>query len=320
MYHYVRDLKKSRFPSIKGLDVALFKEQLLYFQKHYQFITAKELVDAIYNGGELPPKALLLTFDDAYLDHFTNVFPLLDEMGVQGIFFAPVKAIMNHEVLTVNKIHHILAVCETKLGELLGQLKRMLAPWEGYVGVKTFDEYFAELAVANRWDPKEVIFFKRMLQTALPLPLRTLIANQLFEQYVTSDEVAFSQELYMSEVQLKCMARNGMVIGSHGYDHFWLSSLAREKQEEELCKSLKFLHNIGVDDETLSIGYPYGSYNEDTLTLACEMGFKLGFTCQVDIASTNLKDSTASLTIPRFDTNDFPKNADAAVNEWYEKA
>lgn len=315
MYHYVRDLKKSRFPSIKGLDVALFKEQLLYFQKHYQFITAKELVDAIYNGGELPPKALLLTFDDAYLDHFTNVFPLLDEMGVQGIFFAPVKAIMNHEVLTVNKIHHILAVCETKLSELLGQLKRMLAPWEGYVGVKTYDEYFAELAVANRWDCKEVIFFKRMLQTALPLPLRTLIANQLFEQYVTSDEQTFSRELYMSEEQLKCMIRHGMIVGSHGYDHFWLSSLPRERQEAELRQSLAFLHELGVDEKTLSIGYPYGAYNDDTLSLAQEIGFKLGFTCQVEIASTRMLNSTDSLIIPRFDTNDFPKDSNAAVNE-----
>ena len=28
MYHYVRDLKNSRYPDIKGLDVSLFKEQI----------------------------------------------------------------------------------------------------------------------------------------------------------------------------------------------------------------------------------------------------------------------------------------------------
>ena len=319
MYHYVRDLKFTRYPAIKGLDQRLFKVQLQYFKKHYNFITAEQLVDAMYDGGDLPRKALLLTFDDAYLDHFANVFPLLDEMGIQGIFFAPVKAILNHEVLTVNKIHHILAVCETKLDELLSQLKRMLAPWEGTVGVKKYDEYFKELAVANRWDCKEVIFFKRMLQTTLPLPLRSQIANQLFEQYVTSDEQAFSRELYMSEDQLKCMIRHGMIVGSHGYDHFWLSSISRERQEAELRQSLAFLHELGVDDRTLSIGYPYGDYNDETLSLAKDMGFKLGFTCQVEIASTSLGKSTDSLIIPRLDTNDFPKDANADVNEWFEK-
>ncbi len=29
MYHYVRDLKNTRYPAIKGLDLQLFKEQLM---------------------------------------------------------------------------------------------------------------------------------------------------------------------------------------------------------------------------------------------------------------------------------------------------
>lgn len=29
MYHYTRDLKHSRYPEIKGLDVSLFREQLI---------------------------------------------------------------------------------------------------------------------------------------------------------------------------------------------------------------------------------------------------------------------------------------------------
>ena len=35
MYHYVRDLKNSRFPGIKGLELDLFKEQIEYLHKHY---------------------------------------------------------------------------------------------------------------------------------------------------------------------------------------------------------------------------------------------------------------------------------------------
>lgn len=31
MYHYVRDLKYSRYPEIKGLDYKLFKEQIDFF-------------------------------------------------------------------------------------------------------------------------------------------------------------------------------------------------------------------------------------------------------------------------------------------------
>lgn len=316
MYHYVRDLQNTRYPAIKGLDVRLFREQLAYFKKHYNFVTAAQLIDSYENGTELPPKSLLLTFDDAYLDHYTCAFPLLDEYKAQGLFFVPVKAIMNHEVLIVNKIHHVLAVCDKDINGLVKQVKGLLAPYEGKDDVQTFEYYFDKLAVANRFDCKEVIFIKRLLQVELQEPVRSAIINQLFNQYVTDDEGAFSRELYMSEDQLKCMQRNGMIIGSHGYDHFWLGSLPKEEQLSEMTRSVDFLKNLGVDMNTLSIGYPYGSHNEDTLDIARGFGFKLGFTTKVDIATTECE----CLTIPRLDTNDFPKDASADVNEWFNKA
>lgn len=315
MYHYVRDLQNTRYPAIKGLDIRLFREQLAYFKKHYNFVTAAQVVDAFENGTELPPKSLLFTFDDAYIDHFTNAFPLLDEYGAQGLFFVPVKAIMNHEVLIVNKIHHVLAVCDKHINELVQQVKTLLAPYEGKDVVQTFEYYFDKLAVANRFDCKEVIFIKRLLQVELQEPVRSAIINQLFKKYVSSDEGAFSRELYMSKDQLKCMQRNGMIIGSHGYDHFWLGSLPKEEQLLELTKSVDFLKGLGVDMNTLSIGYPYGSYNEDTLDIARGFGFKLGFTTVVDVATT-IGDP---LTIPRLDTNDFPKESCADINEWFLK-
>lgn len=315
MYHYVRDLQNVRYPAIKGLDVRLFREQLAYFKKHYHFITAAQLIDAYENGTELPPKSLLLTFDDAYIDHYTCAFPLLDEYKVQGLFFVPVKAIMNHEVLIVNKIHHVLAVCDKHINDLVQQVKSLLALYEEKNGVQTFEYYFGKLAVANRFDCKEVIFIKRLLQVELQEPVRSEIINLLFKQYVTDDEGAFSRELYMSEDQLKCMQRNGMIIGSHGYDHFWLGSLPKNEQLTELTKSVDFLKGLGVKMNTLSIGYPYGSHNEDTLNIARGFGFKLGFTTKVDVATA----TGDALTIPRLDTNDFPKDRKAEVNEWYYK-
>ncbi len=315
MYHYVRDLQNSRYPAIKGLDIRLFREQLKYFKKHYNFITAAQLIDAYESGTELPPKSLLLTFDDAYLDHYTYAFPLLDEYKAQGLFFVPVKAIMNHEVLIVNKIHHVLAVCDKNINGLVQQVKTLLAPYEGKDDVQTFDYYFDKLAVASRFDCKEVIFVKRLLQVELQEPVRSAIINQLFAQYVNDDEAAFSRELYLSEDQLRCMKRNGMIIGSHGYDHFWLGSLTKEEQLSELTRSVEFLKGLGVDMHTLSIGYPYGSHNDDTLDIARGFGFKLGFTTKVDVASTE----DNCLMIPRLDTNDFPKDGNAQTNDWFVK-
>ncbi len=50
MYHYVRDLQNSRYPQIKGCDVRLFKEQIKFLQKHYNFVTIEQVINA-YRGG-----------------------------------------------------------------------------------------------------------------------------------------------------------------------------------------------------------------------------------------------------------------------------
>ena len=125
MYHYVRDLQHSRYPNIKGLDITRFREQIEYLKKHYQFIKMEMLIDAIENNCSLPEKSVLLTFDDAYTDHFKYVLPLLKEHKIQGSFFLPVKAITENTVLDVNKIHFILASEENK-SKIVTEIKKEL--------------------------------------------------------------------------------------------------------------------------------------------------------------------------------------------------
>ena len=51
MYHYVRDLPYTRYPKIKGLLTSQFKEQLAYIERHYQFVTVNDCLNAIYSNG-----------------------------------------------------------------------------------------------------------------------------------------------------------------------------------------------------------------------------------------------------------------------------
>lgn len=149
MYHYVRDLANSRYPRIKGLSVEHFKGQLDYLSRHYNFVRIEDIIDA-YNGiGKLPPHPVLLTLDDAYADHFNNVFPILKHRGIQGCFYPPVKAITEHTVLDVNKIHFILASTEDKdLPALLIEIKLLLDKYRDEYNLKSFDEYYKVSQIA----------------------------------------------------------------------------------------------------------------------------------------------------------------------------
>ncbi|MBR4605162.1 MAG: polysaccharide deacetylase family protein [Lachnospiraceae bacterium] len=306
MYHYVRELPYTRYPQINGLKTSLFLEQLLYFKRHYHFVTHRDIIAAIYEGKDLPENAVWLTFDDAYCDHYTNVFPILDKMGIVGAFFPPIKAIINHEVLDVNKIHFILASIQD-MKTLLTDVRTLIDNFKEDYSLESYEYYWQKLAKPNRFDSSEVIFFKRLLQVELNQECRRKMINSLFQKYVTDNEAAFSRELYMNKDQMECMLRHGMCIGSHGYDHYWLDSLTPERQVEEIDSSLDFLKYIGVDIDAWIMCYPYGASNESLLRIIKERGCLLGLTTEVRIA--NMATDNPFL-LPRLDTNDFPKDRD----------
>jgi peptidoglycan/xylan/chitin deacetylase (PgdA/CDA1 family) len=315
-YHYVRDLKYSRYPQIKGLDITFFREQIEYLTTHCRIITMEMLIDAIENNNPLPEKSVLLTFDDAYIDHYQYVFPILSEFKIQGSFYPPVKAITEHTILDVNKIHFILAAEEDKT-KIINEIYKELSKYRGDFNLQSDQYYYLRLAKPNRFDTADVIFIKRLLQVELEETLRKIITKNLFEKIVGINEESFSRELYMNIDQIKCMHRNGMHIGSHGYDHFWLGSLSKEKQRNEIDKSLEFLKTIGCEMQNWTMSYPYGNYNNDTVELLQEYNCKMAFTTEVDLA--DLKSNNRHY-LPRFDTNDIPKDRNTHVDTWYHNA
>ena len=312
MYHYVRNLRHNRYPEIKGLDSDLFKEQISYLKKHYNPVSAYDVMDAQDGGEQLPPKAVLLTFDDGYIDHFNEVYPVLDKNGMSGCFFPPAKCIQENLVLDVNKIHFIMASVPDKY-ILVNYIQEYIDNNRSEYNLESNEWYWSNAAVANRYDPAEVIFIKRLLQRDLPKELRNTLTSELFSKFVSIDEGAFSKELYMDIEQISCLQRNNMYVGSHGFDHYWLNSLTENQQEREIDLSLKFLAKIGAPTDRWMMCYPYGGYNDTTLKLLQSRNCSIGLTTHVGIADTA---SDNPLILPRLDTNDLPKNADATPNEW----
>lgn len=313
MYHYVRDLKHSKYPEIKGLDISLFVEQIDFLKKYYHFITMENLIDAIENNYNLPKKSVLLTFDDAYSDHFNYVFPILEKNNIQGSFFPPAKAITEHSVLDVNKIHFILAT-ESDKSKIITEIKNELNKYRNEYSLETDAYYYEKLAKPNRFDSADVIFIKRLLQVELEESIRKIITNNLFEKIVGINEQTFSKDLYMSIEQLKHLQSNGMHIGSHGYNHFWLGSLSEGEQKKEIEQSISFLNMVGCDISHWTMCYPYGNYNSTTLNILAEHHCKLALTTEVGIADIHKQNK---YTLPRLDTNDIPKDRESQPNDWY---
>lgn len=303
MYHYVRQLEKTRYPTIKGRTTFEFKFQVEYIRKNYYPVTILDVVNSVRTGDPLPPKSALLTFDDGYIDHFTNVFPILFDAGIQGAFFPPVAPVKRSELLDVNRIHFILAV-ESNHEKLSQSLDEEISLYGQEYFLKTPEHYRAEWAKPTRFDVAETIYIKRMLQVVLPETLRNKIARKLFARYVAIDEATFAAELYCTLAQLKLMQASGMYIGSHGDSHYWLDAVNEEAQRLEIQNSLTFLREIGspVDDYWVMC-YPYGAWNEQLLKILKGYNCTLGLTTSPQKARLCVD---APLLLPRLDTNDIP--------------
>lgn len=107
------------------------------------------------------------------------------------------------------------------------------------------------------------------------------------------------------------MKRNGMYIGLHGYDHYWLGNLPKEEMETDIKASLSALSDV-VDTKAYVMNYPYGNYNEAVLNYLRKTGCKLGMTTEVRIANITKDDR---LLLPRLDCNDFPPKSDNYMKE-----
>lgn len=90
MYHYVSnplaDADEYRIDLSLAPDV--FEQHMEYlFYEGYTPISLYQLHDALMTGTKLPPKPVVLTFDDGYSDHYTSVFPVLRRYGYTATFF-----------------------------------------------------------------------------------------------------------------------------------------------------------------------------------------------------------------------------------------
>ncbi len=300
MYHYVRPISNSDFPSIKGLEIKGFQRQLDYLQENYTIVNSDEIIDSILKNKFLPQNACWLTFDDGFKDHINYVLPELLSRKICGTFFPPEAAIRKSVMLNVHSIQHILS-CSENIDKIIQDIN-ILSKRSG-ISDDQINYFYKNFGIASRYDSAKTIYVKRMLQRLLPEKIRNSIVKKLFKKYVDISEENFSKKLYMNTKEVSKLIKNGMSVGSHGSMHYWLNEISSQKQKIEILKSLEFLEEVGASTSNWIMCYPYGAYNNDTLKLIKKLGASIGVTTQ--IGKANISDNP--FLLPRFDTNDFPQ-------------
>ena len=285
MYHYVRDGARVHARTTAELDA-----QLDHIAANYTVIGLDDVRSRAW-----PDDACLLTFDDGLVEHLDVVAPALLRRGLTGVFGAPGAPVLERRVLDVQKSQFVLAASHDH--ETLARRIFELHP-EG-------DE--ADLrrrwTQPHRYDPPQTVLVKRLLQDGLPEEARGRILDALFAELVSDDERAFADSLYLDLDGVRELARLGMELAGHGWEHRRLALLDEEAQRAEIDGSLRLLEAaLGERPRDWTMCFAYGSRNESSLRLLRERGCALGLTTEPRVAT--LDDDL--LQLPRLDTNDLP--------------
>lgn len=111
MYHR---FDENRYPST-NVRTEQFEAHLNYLDDNgFTIVPLRQMLEAIFEGGRLPDKAVALTADDAYLSVYTHAYPILKRRGLPMTVFVSTDAIddkqggyMNWEQMRQMSEHNI---------------------------------------------------------------------------------------------------------------------------------------------------------------------------------------------------------------------
>lgn len=83
-YHQIND----EAHNVLTLSSSEFEAQMEYLRENgYTSITPEELSDYLETGKELPPKPVLITFDDGYMDNYRVAYPIMQKYHYTATIF-----------------------------------------------------------------------------------------------------------------------------------------------------------------------------------------------------------------------------------------
>lgn len=150
MYHHIGI---SPVNSIFYVPPDKFEEEIkLLHDWNYTPITTSMLVQAITKGVSLPPRPVIISFDDANEDNYTNAFPIMKKYGFTGVLYLVVQYLNQPNYLTVAQVKEMTA-----------------AGWEIGSHTETHPDLLAD-ATALRY---EIVQSRKDLQNLIGVPVLT---------------------------------------------------------------------------------------------------------------------------------------------------
>jgi peptidoglycan/xylan/chitin deacetylase (PgdA/CDA1 family) len=249
-----------------------FREQARVLPDMFEMATMSSALEFL-KGTYHPRRDLcLMTFDDGLKEHYTEVTPILEENGIQGVFFLISSCIEEHLVAPVHMNHFLMA----SLG-----FDEYRKKFRDAIRSRGLDESFemrVDSAVCQHTyplDTLEIAHFKYLFNFVLPPDYRDRAVRELFRECI-GGENEFARDLYLSWSQAREMQQTGMSLGGHTHEHRPLSTLGAEELKSDLTRCRELMDKNLNAQGHWPFSYPYGkadSFNDRVIRVLGDLGY-----------------------------------------------
>jgi glycosyltransferase involved in cell wall biosynthesis/peptidoglycan/xylan/chitin deacetylase (PgdA/CDA1 family) len=268
-YHRIAepDSRPRPAPGTLSATPSEFAAQMEFLAGNYRVIGMGDLLDLIRKDRTIPPRSVLLTFDDAYLDFEEHAWPVLRRNGLPVTLFVPTGfPDQPARVFWWDRLFQAFAGATTDRVETpLGRFD-----WSSY--------------------GDRLRSFRRVRERVKRMPHRE--AMMLVDRICDSLGDSHATPGVLGWEALRTLAREGVTLGSHTRSHPMMDRIAPEDAREEIVGSIEDLkREIGpVAPVPPVLAYPAGRFDGRVARVVAESSVELAFTTEPGINEVRRSD------------------------------
>jgi peptidoglycan/xylan/chitin deacetylase (PgdA/CDA1 family) len=198
-----------------------FKTDLDFLLKRFNPINFDALMAFAKNGGTLPQRSLLLTFDDGFREIYDIVAPILLQKGIPATFFI-------NSGFTDNR-----NLCYQHKASLL--VESLLQKNASAVTLKQIEDLLLKNNIESNSHPLAIL--------SVRYNQRDLIDNIAEFIDIDFNDYLLKNKPYLTTEQVNKLINDGFSIGAHSIDHPLYADISLEEQVHQTIESVSFVRN-----------------------------------------------------------------------------
>lgn len=240
----------------------LFVSSLAFFERHYRVVSLQDVLRARREGTGLPRRALLISFDDGWLDNVDYALPALSSAGLPAVMFVAADAVGARQPFYQEQI-----VAAWRLGKL--SLEALAA---------SVAEYADEVRGGDHAGITGLRLLIAQLEAMPPTSRHAVLERH-------ADALNDGLQHMISVDDLVRLRTGGVELGLHGKSHVAMTRaehLANElggaRAAMATMLSPKSPDTGLASDACATMSFPHGAFDDAIAAQAREAGYELLFT------------------------------------------